>query len=143
MACTEMRSVLMPVNNERATVEDAVRRVRGIPLGVELVVIDDGSTDGSDQILGSLADLNLSDMETCYKIKRADLAKSLPLRSERFGIEPEIVARLAQAGPRIYKVPVSYHGRTYAEGKKIAWRGGVGAFWHTVRSNVARPTRRP
>jgi glycosyltransferase involved in cell wall biosynthesis len=84
-------------------------------------------------------DLNLTDMETCYKMMRSDLAKSLPLRSRRFGIEPEIVARLAQAGARIYEVPISYHGRTYAEGKKITWRDGVAAFLHIIRCNVSRP----
>jgi glycosyltransferase involved in cell wall biosynthesis len=236
MTTAEKLSVLMPVFNERATAEEAIRRVRRIPLDVELVVIDDGSTDGTNQVLRKLADegvidrlithetnqgkgsairhgieaatgtvvvvqdadleydpselprllepiaagqadavlgsrfrgspqrvlyfwhrvgngfltmvsnmftdLNLSDMETCYKMMRADLAKSLPLRSRRFGIEPEIVARLAQAGARIYEVPISYHGRTYAEGKKITWRDGVAAFWHIVRCNLFRPRGR-
>jgi glycosyltransferase involved in cell wall biosynthesis len=83
--------------------------------------------------------LNLTDMETCYKVVRSDLMKSLPLRSRRFGIEPELVARLAQAGARIYEVPISYSGRTYAEGKKIGWRDGVAAFWHILRCNLAPP----
>jgi SAM-dependent methyltransferase len=74
-------------------------------------------------------DLNLTDMETCYKAVRADLLKSLRLTSDRFGLEPEITARLAHAGARIYEVPISYHGRTYAEGKSIGWRDGVEAFW--------------
>jgi glycosyltransferase involved in cell wall biosynthesis len=233
MVTAETLSVLMPVYNERATVEEAIRRVRAIPLDVEVIVINDGSTDGTTQVLRRLAaegmidqlitsevnqgkgtairhgiraatgtvvvvqdadleydpselpglldpivtghadavlgsrfkgtpqrvlyfwhrvgngfltlvsnmftDLNLSDMETCYKMMRADLAKSLPLRSRRFGIEPEIVARLAQAGARIYEVPISYHGRTYAEGKKITWRDGVAAFWHILRANLSRP----
>ncbi|HEU0080013.1 MAG TPA: hypothetical protein VFQ76_20365, partial [Longimicrobiaceae bacterium] len=82
---------------------------------------------------------NLTDMETCYKVVRSDLMKSLPLRSRRFGIEPELVARLAQAGARIYEVPISYSGRTYAEGKKIGWRDGVAAFWHILRYNLAPP----
>jgi len=76
-----------------------------------------------------LNDLNLTDMETCYKAVRADLLKDLRLRSERFGIEPEITTRLAQAGARIYEVPISYHGRTYAEGKAIGWRDGLEAMW--------------
>ena len=83
--------------------------------------------------------LNLTDMETCYKVVRSDLMKSLPLRSRRFGIEPELVARLAQAGARIYEVPISYSGRTYAEGKKIGWRDGVAAFWHILRCNLVPP----
>jgi glycosyltransferase involved in cell wall biosynthesis len=81
-------------------------------------------------------DLNLTDMETCYKMVRTDLMQSLPLKTNRFGIEPEITARLAQARARIYEVPISYHGRTYAEGKKINWKDGVAAFWHIVRSNL-------
>jgi SAM-dependent methyltransferase len=76
-----------------------------------------------------LNDLNLTDMETCYKAVRADLLRSLRLRSERFGIEPEITTRLAQSGARIYEVPISYHGRTYAEGKNIGWRDGMQALW--------------
>jgi glycosyltransferase involved in cell wall biosynthesis len=83
--------------------------------------------------------VNLSDMETCYKMVRADLMKSLPLRSTRFGIEPELTARLAQAGARIYEVPISYSGRTYAEGKKIGWRDGIAAFWHIISYNVFGP----
>ena len=80
--------------------------------------------------------INLTDMETCYKMVRADLMKSLPLRTDRFGIEPELTARLAQSRARIYEVPVSYDGRRYAEGKKIGWKDGVAAFWHIFRSNV-------
>lgn len=88
-------------------------------------------------------DLNLTDMETCYKMVRADLMKSLPLVSSRFGIEPELTARLAAAGARIWEVPISYSGRTYAEGKKINWRDGLAALWHITRFNLfpSRPKR--
>jgi glycosyltransferase involved in cell wall biosynthesis len=86
-----------------------------------------------------LTDLNLTDMETCYKMVRRDLLQSLPLRTDRFGIEPELTARLAQAGARIYEVPISYSGRTYAEGKKIGWKDGVAAFWHILRANFLPP----
>ena len=79
--------------------------------------------------------LNLTDMETCYKAIRGDLARALRLTSDRFGFEPEVTARLAQARVRIFEVPISYSGRTYAEGKKIGWRDGVAAFWHIVRFN--------
>ena len=82
-----------------------------------------------------VTDLNLTDMETCYKMVRADLLKRLPLRTDRFGIEPELTARLAQSRARIYEVPISYSGRTYAEGKKIGWRDGVAALWHILRAN--------
>ncbi len=74
-------------------------------------------------------DLNLTDMETCYKAVRADILKRLRLTSDRFGLEPEITARLAQWGARIYEVPISYHGRTYAQGKNIGWRDGLEAIW--------------
>ena len=86
-----------------------------------------------------LTDLNLSDMETCYKLIDADLVKSLPLSSNRFGFEPEITARLAQAGARIYEVPISYHGRSYQEGKKITWKDGVAAIFHILRYNLLPP----
>ena len=82
--------------------------------------------------------LNLTDMETCYKAVRGELARSLHLTSDRFGFEPEITARLAQRDARIYEVPISYAGRTYAEGKKISWRDGVAAVWHIVKFNLSR-----
>jgi glycosyltransferase involved in cell wall biosynthesis len=85
-----------------------------------------------------LTDLNLTDMETCYKMVRAPLMKSLVLTSDRFGFEPEITARLAQAEARIWEVPISYAGRTYAEGKKIGWRDGLAAIWHILRFNLSR-----
>jgi glycosyltransferase involved in cell wall biosynthesis len=84
-------------------------------------------------------DLNLTDMETCYKMVRAPLLKSLVLTSDRFGFEPEVTARLAQAGARIWEVPISYSGRTYAEGKKIGWRDGLAALLHIVRFNLFAP----
>jgi hypothetical protein len=83
-----------------------------------------------------LTNVNLTDMETCYKAIRGDLARSLPLTSDRFGFEPEVTARLVQAKARIYEVPISYSGRTYAEGKKIGWRDGVAAIWHILRFNL-------
>ena len=85
-----------------------------------------------------LTNLNLTDMETCYKAMRGDLARSLVplLRSNRFGFEPEITARLARADARIYEVPISYSGRTYAEGKKIGWKDAVAAFWHITKFNL-------
>ena len=220
----------MPVYNEARTVAALVERIRGVDLDIEVVCVDDGSSDGTrdvlqrlhaqrkidrlvlqphnqgkgaavrrgiqeatgdviviqdadleydpedlpsllqpiladraDAVFGSrflggphrvlyfwhrlgngvltllsnmFTDLNLTDMETCYKMVRADLMKSLPLHSKRFGIEPELTARLAQARARIYEVPITYHGRTYAEGKKIGWRDGIAAFWHIFRANV-------
>ncbi|MGA0839441.1 MAG: glycosyltransferase family 2 protein [Pseudomonadales bacterium] len=84
-----------------------------------------------------LTNLNLTDMETCYKAIRGDVARSLRLTSDRFGFEPEVTARLAQRKDvRIFEVPISYSGRTYAEGKKIGWKDGVAAIWHIVRFNL-------
>lgn len=84
-------------------------------------------------------DLNLTDMETCYKVVRAPLLKKLILTSDRFGFEPELTARLAQAHANIWELPISYSGRTYEEGKKIGWRDGIAAFWHIFRFNVFPP----
>jgi len=89
-----------------------------------------------------ITDLNLTDMETCYKMVRADLLQSLPLVSNRFGIEPELTARLSATGARIWEVPISYSGRTYAEGKKINWKDGAAALWHIIRFNFFPPRRK-
>ena len=83
--------------------------------------------------------LNLTDMETCYKVIRTDVLKRLPLRSNRFGFEVEITARLSQAGARIWELPISYSGRTYAEGKKITWRDGFAAIFHVLHYNLLPP----
>ena len=80
-----------------------------------------------------LTNLNLSDMETCYKVFRADVIKNLELTAERFTIEPEITVKLARAGYRIYETPISYSGRDYTEGKKITWRDGLPAVWALFR----------
>jgi glycosyltransferase involved in cell wall biosynthesis len=83
-----------------------------------------------------LTNLNLTDMETCYKAIRGEVARSLKLTSNRFGFEPEVTARLARANARIFEVPIAYSGRTYAEGKKIGWKDGVAAIWHIIRFSL-------
>ena len=83
---------------------------------------------GLTLVSNMFCNLNLTDMETCYKVFRTDLLKSIPIRSDRFGFEPEITMKSAKRKFRIYEVPISYHGRTYEEGKKIGWRDGIKAL---------------
>ena len=223
-------SVLIPVYNERKTVEELLRRVEAasIPVAKQIVMVDDGSTDGTREILkgfggraeivlheknrgkgaairtaldratgdfviiqdadleydpadyaailkplldgradavyGSrflggphrvllfwhyfgnllftlltnvLYDINLTDMGTCYKCFKTELLKAMPLRSERFGIEAEITAKACKRRLRLYEVPISYSGRTYAEGKKITWKDGFAYLWCLLRYRLA------
>ena len=85
-----------------------------------------------------LTDLNLTDMETCYKAFRTEIIKSISIREKRFGFEPEITAKVARLRCRIYEVGISYFGRTYDEGKKIGWRDGVRAIWCILKYNLFR-----
>jgi len=214
-------SVVMPVFNERDTIEEIIRRVLAVKLRIELIVVDDRSTDGTTEILERLqrergfvllrqprnrgkgsalrrgfaavtgdlviiqdADLEyspekypqltelictgradvvfgsrflgrhrvfllthyignklltfianvlyntmLSDMETCYKVMRTDVLRSMNLKSNGFGIEPELTAKVFKRRYRVYEVPISYDGRGYEEGKKITWKDGIVALW--------------
>ena len=83
-----------------------------------------------------LTDLNLSDMETGYKVFRAEVLKSINIESNRFGFEPEITAKIAKMRCRIYEVPISYWGRDYSEGKKINWKDGLAAIYWIIKYNA-------
>jgi glycosyltransferase involved in cell wall biosynthesis len=220
-------SVVIPVYNEKSTIEEIIRRVQAVDVGLEkeIVVVDDGSTDGTRDILQRLqganvkvvlhekntgkggalrtgfseaggdivlvqdadleydpreypnllapilegradvvygsrflggphrvlyfwhavgnrlltmfsnmaSNLNLTDMETCYKVFRREVLRKIRLRSRRFGVEPEITIKVAKLNCRVYEVPISYAGRDYSEGKKIGWKDGVAALFHIVR----------
>ncbi len=89
-----------------------------------------------------LNNLNLTDMETCYKVFRREVLAAVDLKQNRFGFEPEITAKVAALGVRVYEVPVSYHGRTYEEGKKIGWRDAFQALWCIVRYGLFTSRRR-
>jgi glycosyltransferase involved in cell wall biosynthesis len=80
--------------------------------------------------------IDLTDMETCYKVMKTSIAKELVIKEQRFGLEPEITARLAKMKLRIYEVPISYYGRTYEEGKKITWKDGISALWCILKYNL-------
>jgi len=97
-------------------------------------VLNQGLTLASNM----LNDLNITDMETCYKAFRAEVIKNITIEENRFGIEPELTAKVAKMKVRIYEVPISYQGRTYAEGKKIGWKDGVRALYCIFKYGVRR-----
>lgn len=222
-------SVIIPVYNEAKTISRIIEKVKETPFEKEILVVDDGSTDGTkeeiekckdgiklftheknkgkgaairtaiphikgdivivqdadleydpaeyprlispildgkaDVVYGSrfsgetrrvlffwhavgnkiittlsnmLTDLNLSDMETGYKVFRAEILKKVKIESNRFGFEPEITAKVAKMGCRIYEVSISYWGRNYSEGKKIKWKDGIAALYWIIRYNLFR-----
>lgn len=88
------------------------------------------------QLTNILYNINLSDMGTCYKVFKADIIKSMKLRSNRFGFEPEVTAKICKKKLRIYEVPISYSGRTYDEGKKITWRDAFVYFWCLLKFRI-------
>jgi len=221
-------TVVIPIYNERDTIELVLKRVEAVPYEKEIILVDDASTDGTREILerlvwnyrdhvrlffhqsnrgkgaairtaiehitgdiviiqdadleydphdyprllepileghadvvfgnrfhggphrvlyfwhyqgnrllttlcNMLTNLNLTDMEVGYKVFRAEALQRLRLKSNRFGIEPELTVKVAKLGCRIYEVPIAYHGRTYAEGKKITWRDGLAALYSIIR----------
>ena len=236
--CPSMKlSVVMPVYNEQRTLQAVIERVLSAGLEVELLCVDDGSTDASRQILADLqsqyphmkvfvqpknmgkgaalrrgiqeatgdyviiqdadleydpndyplllgplesgqadvvygsrfmgsgphrvlyywhsvgnwlltllsnmiTNLNMTDMETCYKAFRREVIQSIPLEEDRFGFEPEVTVKIAKRGLRVFEVGISYSGRTYAEGKKIGWKDGVRALWCLVKYGLKEPASR-
>jgi glycosyltransferase involved in cell wall biosynthesis len=231
-------SVVMPVYNERGTLRQVVERVLAVPLDVELICVDDGSRDGSREILAELGDrhpqihvllqpknmgkgaalrrgiaectgdiviiqdadleydpgeyplllgpllqdkadvvygsrflgggphrvlyywhsvgnwlltllsnaltnMNMTDMETCYKAFKREVIQSIPIEEERFGFEPEITVKVAKRRLRVYEVGISYSGRTYEEGKKIGWKDGVRALWCLLKYTITEPRLNP
>jgi glycosyltransferase involved in cell wall biosynthesis len=219
--------VIIPVYNEARTISEIIRRVKEVPFDKEIIVVDDCSSDGTQELLegfhgrieayfhqsncgkgaairtalshvtgeivviqdadleydpsefprliapileekadvvygsrflgGShrvllfwhaignsvittfsnmLTNLNLSDMETGYKVFRAELLKRIKIQSNRFGFEAEITAKVAKMGCRVYEVPISYHGRDYSEGKKINWKDGIAAIYWIIKYNL-------
>jgi glycosyltransferase involved in cell wall biosynthesis len=221
----------MPIYNEQKTLQEVVERVLAVPIEIELICVDDGSRDGSRDLLGELANkfnqmrvilqpknmgkgaalrrgiqeatgdfvivqdadleydpgdypvllepllqgkadvvygsrflggaphrvlyfwhsvgnkiltlisnaltnINLTDMETCYKVFRREVIQAIPIEEDRFGFEPEITVKVAKRRLRIYEVGISYWGRTYEEGKKIGWRDGVRALWCLIKYSL-------
>lgn len=224
-------SVIIPVYNERATLKHVVDKVLSVPIEIELICVDDGSNDGTREVLSelqshhpqikvllqsknmgkgaalrrgiheatgdyviiqdadleydpddypllleplienkadvvygsrflggrphrvlyfwhsagnwfltllsnSLTNINLTDMETCYKIFRREVIQSIPIEENRFGFEPEITVKIAKRRLRIYEVGISYQGRTYEEGKKIGWKDGFRALWCLFKYSI-------
>jgi len=94
-------------------------------------------------ISNCLTNINLTDMETCYKAFRREVIQSIPLEEQRFGFEPEITVKVAKRQLRIYEVGISYWGRTYEEGKKIGWKDGVRALWVMLKYSIKEPVTKP
>ena len=132
----EYQHILMPLLDGRA---DAVFGSRFLVSGERRVLYFWHSL--ANHLLTGMcnifADLNLTDMETCYKAFRTPLLKSIPIRSQRFGFEPEITIKLAKRQARIYETPISYNGRTYDEGKKIGLKDAFEAFWVILKTSLS------
>ena len=133
----EYPNLLAPIVADRADVVFGSRFMGGHPHRVLYFWHSLGN--GFLTLLSNMfTDLNLTDMETCYKVFRRGIIQSIDIEEDRFGFEPEVTAKVARLGCRIYEVGISYHGRTYAEGKKINWKDGVRALWCIMKYNFLR-----
>ena len=133
----EYSAVLQPILENKADVVFGSRFMGGRPHRV-LYFWHSVGNRFLTLLSNMLTNLNLTDMETCYKAFRADIIKSISIEEDRFGFEPEITAKVAKLNCRIYEVGISYAGRTYEEGKKIGWRDGVAAIYCIVKYNLFR-----
>ena len=133
----EYPQILAPILSGRADVVFGSRFIGSKPHRV-LYIIHYSANKFLTLLSNLLSGLNLTDMEACYKVLKKEVVDSFKndLKSRRFGIEPEIVARVAKGRWRIYEVGISYYGRTYEEGKKINWKDGVSAIWHIFKFNL-------
>lgn len=132
----EYNRLLRPILNQRADVVYGSRFMGGNPHRILFFWHSIGNKFLTS-LSNAFTNLNLTDMETCYKMFRADILKGLVLKEKRFGFEPEVTAKICRIpGIRIYEVGISYYGRTYAEGKKINWQDGVRALWCVFKYNL-------
>ena len=131
----EFKHLIVPILEGRADVAYGSRFLDGGRKGsITFYAANRGLAVLTNVLYGS----KLTDIETCYKVFRREVLEGIELRSDRFGIEPELTAKVARRGARIYEVPISYRGRTYAEGKKIGWKDGFAAIWAILRYNLFR-----
>ena len=133
----EYERLLQPILEDKADVVYGSRFVGGDSHRV-LYFWHSIANKGLTLLSNMLTDLNLTDMEVCYKVFRREVLQQVRIEEDRFGFEPEITAKVAKLGARIYEVGISYSGRTYAEGKKIGWRDGVRAVWSILKYNLLR-----
>ena len=131
-------SLLEPIEADSADVVYGSRMVGGRPHRVLFFWHYMGNR-AVTTLSNMFTNLNLSDMEVGYKVFRAEVLKGIKIESDRFGVEPELTAKIAKKRWRIYEVPIQYHGRDYASGKKITWRDGIAAIYHIIRFKFADP----
>jgi glycosyltransferase involved in cell wall biosynthesis len=132
----EYYKLLAPLLGNKADVVFGSRFAGGGPMRV-LYFWHSVGNRGLTLLSNMFTNLNMTDMETCYKVFRREIIQGVKIEENRFGFEPEIVAKVRRVpGIRIYEVPISYYGRTYADGKKISWRDGVRALWCIIKYNT-------